>query len=127
MRVKPGDRVVIPFSDRVSDTAVVRIREELTRVMPGVQWGIIDGTSLTHALVYEGDAGPAQDAQAMLAAIAKFQAALVRLDVIIATFTEKGSIGGIDNVLRSRWQNVDQVAEWAQWSKETRAWLKENL
>lgn len=121
MRIKPGDHVVIPFSESVSEFEAARLKEGLEGVMPGVKWGVIDGTAMTHALVFEGADPASPDVLAMAKRYeAKLTTALDLLSEIIGTFSDKGSIGGIDNVLRSTWRDVDQVSRWQQWIADAR-------
>lgn len=121
MRIKPGDHVLLPFSHSVSDSEAAQIKDHLNGFMPGVKWGLIDGTPLTHALVCEGPDPASPDVLAMAKRYeAKLTTALDLLDDIIGTFTDKGSIGGIDNSLRSKWQSADQVGCWRQWIADAR-------
>lgn len=52
MLVQPGDTVVIPLDRRATMAEIDQMTKELTRAMPGVKWGFVEGSPMRHALVY---------------------------------------------------------------------------
>lgn len=131
VEIRPGDKVILPLQD-IPAQALERLETDLKTAFPDVQWHAVLHTDLSHVLIYRDDATTKglermlKDAVAERNAMAsKLETTLDLLGQVLGGFTEKGSIGAVDNVKRSGWINVSRLAKWSDWVTTVRDWLRE--
>lgn len=127
MEIRPGDVVMLPVVMGMDESEIAELRDHLAETMPGVHWVVRRETMITSALVYRNPLGDVEAGNVAAVEISRLRysltTALDLLTKIAGTFTDKGSIGGIDNVLRSTWHDRDQVKGWYEWIDATREQL----
>lgn len=127
MEIRPGDVVMLPVVMGMDESEIAELRAELVDAMPGVRWSIQLAKVVAPAVVYRDPLGDVEAGNVAAVEISRLRysltTALDLLTKIAGTFTDKGSIGGIDNVLRSTWHDRDQVKGWYEWIDATREQL----
>lgn len=122
--IRPGDTVLLPVVMGMSLAEIGELRAELADAFPGVRWSIQRETMTTEALVYRAPVDAQVDDGEAERLRVKLNTALDLIGAIAGRFDKKGSVGALDNVLRTGWVKVEQVQLWRTWVRETREALK---
>lgn len=120
MRIEPGDHVLIPMAAHSSESEIRQLREQLAPAHPGVTFGLIGGSTMTHALVYRDEDAQRSRAAQYQGLADRYETALQLIEKIVGKFTVTGDVGGIGNVRRSTWVDTSEVERWADWVRMRR-------